>query len=245
MPSKDETARSDGEDDRPVIGHFFADCGVEGEALATYGEVVRFSIDPRPAEHDTALEVDLMETTPATKVDLGLFHPKCTKWANMTSISGNAEEHPNMIPRARELAEELCDEWVIENVPKAPLNDPVVLSGKMFGLPIEYERAFETSFQVRQPPRHQTLDTETSTFFYSGKDTSWWRSIKGIRGDYPKEHIAKNCLPLPYVHWLGRQWLEATGRAEGVTDYSEYDKRKTTERRKVENHSLEGFAHGE
>lgn len=226
-----------------AILHCYADMGVESEALACYGDVTRVGIDPRPNEASQVVQADARDLPfDDDTFDLGLFHPLCTKWASMTSISGDPADHPNLIPDARREAGRVCDEWIIENVPRAPLKDPVVLNGKMFGLPVEYARAFETSFPVEQPPRQQSLATETSTFFYSGRDTVWWRSVKGISGDYPKEHVAKNCLPLPYVHWLVRQWLDATGRSEGVTDYSDYDLRKTTERRKAANESLESFA---
>jgi len=227
------------------ILHCYADHGVESEALAAYGDVTRVGIDPRENHASQVLQADAAELPfPDDTFDFGLFHPKCTKWAEMTSISGDADDHPNQIPDARREAQRVCENWAIENVPKAPLRDPVVLNGKMFGLPIAYERAFETSFPTRQPPRNQTLPTETSTFFYSGKDHRWWCSVKGISGDYPKEHVAKNCLPLPYVHWVARQWLEATGEADGVTDYSDYDKRKTAERNREQNHALSAYADG-
>lgn len=226
----------------PRILHCYADHGVESEALTTYGEVVRVGLKPRPNQSSVRIQADARELPFCDdSFDLGLFHPTCSKWASMTNISGDPDSHPNLIPDARREAQRTCEHWIIENVPQAPLRDPVVLDGKMFGLPIQYARAFETSFRTTQPPRQQTLPTETSTFFYSGHSTEWWRSIKGMREHYPKEHTAKNCLPLPYVHWLCRQWLETTGRAAGVTDYTDYDKRKTAKRRREANESLDEF----
>jgi len=51
-------------------------------------------------------------------------------------ISGDPDEHTNMIPSARMLAEKYCDHHIIENVPRAPLDEPTVLNGRMFGMPI-------------------------------------------------------------------------------------------------------------
>lgn len=221
------------------ILHAFADHGVESEALASYGDVTRVGIDVRDNWASSPIQADGARLPfESGSFDLGLFHPKCAKYAQMTSVSGNPNSHQDQIPDARREAKRVCDDYILENVPRSPLDDPVLLDGKMFGLPIQYERAFETSFDVSQPPRQQPLPTETSTFFYSGKDTLWWRSVKGVTGDYPKEHTAKNCLPLVYVHWLIREYLEATGKAEGVTDYSNYDHRKTTERREAANESV-------
>jgi hypothetical protein len=84
----------------------------------------------------------------------------------MTNISGDTEDHANQIPRAREIAIEIADDYVIENKPRDDLNNPVVLNGNMFGLPIKYERAFETSFPVSSPPRERQLGEKTVTPYY-------------------------------------------------------------------------------
>jgi hypothetical protein len=218
------------------ILHAFADHGVESEALATYGDVTRASIDPRPNDVSDAVRADATELPfAAGTFDLALFHPPCTAYSDMPSADADAVD---MIPEARAEAARVADEWVIENKPAAPLRDPVVLDGKRFGLPVEYARAFETSFRVPEPPRQQTLGTETSPFFFSERTAAWWRSVKGVRGDYPKDHLAKNCLPLAYVHYLARAWLAATDRAEGVTDYSDYDERMDERRAREQNEQL-------
>jgi len=222
----------------PRIAHLFADCGVEGEALATVGTVDRYTLDPRPNPVNAeVVQMDLVDELPPAEYDLAFAHPPCTKWSDMPGM--DPDDHDDLIPRAREVCETIADEYVIENKPRAPLNDPTYLRGQQFGLPIEYERAFETSFPVPQPPRQQTLgQAETSPFFYSERTTEWWAAVKGIRGDYPKEHVAKNALPLQYVDYLTRAWLDATGRAQGVGDYSDYDAENRRERRAAENEAL-------
>lgn len=222
-----------------VIVHAFADHGVEAEALSTYGDVHRYTIDPKPNEYVTeTVQMDLMHETPDVDANLAFVHPKCTKWSDMPGVDPG--DHEDQIPRARELCQEIADHYVIENKPKAPLQDPLVLEGRMFGLPIRYDRAFETSFPVEQPVRNARLteDAETSPFFYSERTPEWWKSVKGIRGDYPKEHLAKNALPLVYVDYVVRAWLDATGRAQGVADYSDYDAEMETARRADANRSL-------
>jgi hypothetical protein len=218
------------------ILHAFADHGVESEALATYGDVTRASIDPRPNDASDAVQADATELpfTPDT-FDLALFHPPCTAHSDMPSADSEALD---LIPEARAEAERVADEWIIENKPAAPLRDPVVLDGKRFGLPLEYARAFETSYRVPKPPRQQTLGTETSPFFFSERTAAWWRSVKSVRGDYPKDHLAKNCLPLAYVHYLARAWLDATDRAEGVADYQDYDAEMDERRAREQNEQL-------
>lgn len=201
------------------ILHCFADMGSESEALSAYGDVVRVGLDPRDTNDSQPVRADAsaLPFKPGTTFDLGLFHPPCTRWAEMTTIDGDPDDHPNLIPLARELGETYCEDWIIENVPRAPLDDPVILEGDMFGLPVPYRRAFETSFHVEQPAIYRKLETECSPYFYSDRTREWWASTKGYAGTYPKQHLAKNCLPAAYVHYLARAWL----RARNETDAQE------------------------
>lgn len=204
--------------ERPVqILHAFADYGVESEVLSMYGSVTRWTKKPKPnAFVDETVAVDLMEDLPEGQFDLGLVHPKCTDKSQMTSISGDPEDHENQIPRAREIVQERCDHYIIENKPRDDLRDPTRLNGKQFGIPIHYERAFETSFRVEEPPRYAALDTECSTYFSADRTKEWWRTTKGYRGDYPKEHLVKNCLPAAYVHFLMRSYFRAVNGVDAA-----------------------------
>ena len=51
--------------------------------------------------------------------------------------------------------------WVIENVPGAPLNDPIELCGAMFGLQTYRHRWFETSFPLTPPPHPEHVAATT------------------------------------------------------------------------------------
>jgi hypothetical protein len=193
------------------ILHCFADTGVESETLSAYGDVVRIGIDPRDTNESEPVQADAnaLPIKDSVTFDLGVFHPPCTRWSDMPSANKN-DDAPNLIPLSREIAEQHCQHHIIENKPQAPLNNPVRLKGDMFGLPIEYERAFETSFHVEQPAVHMTLGTECSTYYYADRSTEWWHSVKGVSGDYPKQQLAKSGIPAPYMHYLARAWLRAT-----------------------------------
>jgi len=224
------------------IAHLFADAGTEAEALSTFGDVHRYSIAPRENPYDVnAVEMDLTETMPSEDYDLAVLHPPCTRWSDMPDV--DPDDHPDLIGRAREIGRTIADDYVIENKPAAPLRSPTVLEGRMFGLPIKYERAFEASFDIPQPARNARLtDTaETSPFFYTERSAEWWESVKGLRGDYPKEHVAKNALPSAYIDHIGRAWIKATGEAQGAADYSNYDARMDKKRAAQANESLGAF----
>ena len=230
------------------ILHGFADYGVEGEALSVYGDVLRATIDPKPNEVSDVIACDLSNPDELPfeddSFDLAVLHPPCTAYSDMPDANKHGDA-PLLIEEAREIGQRVATHYVVENKPAAPLVDPVVLEGRMFGLPIKYERAFETSFPVDQPPRNGRLGEapETSPFFYSERSPDWWRAAKGgIRGPYPKEHLAKNSIPLPYIHHICRAWLDATAASEGVADYSDYDARMDQKRAETANSSLEEFA---
>lgn len=251
---------------RPRILHCFADFGTEAEVLTGYGEVIRIGIQIRDTNDSTPIQADAhikpegeskawdIPFKEEVQFDLGVFHPVCSRWAATTSISGDPDRHENMIPSSRSIAERFCDHYVIENVPEAPLNDPTVLEGRMFGLPIKYERAFETTFPVKQPPRHKRFwndegaeqTAETSSFFFSERSREWWASAKNYRpGPYPKQHLAKNTIPAPYIHYICRAWLTQyeveKGLTEGRVDYSNYDEEMETMRRRKKNTRLDQF----
>lgn len=250
------------EEHTPKILHAFADYGTESDVLSMYGDVVRIGIDPVDTNESLPIKADAhieskdwdVPFSEDTVFDLGVFHPVCSKWADTTSISGDPESHEDMIPSAREIAKEHTDYYVIENVPKAPLRDPVVLEGRMFGLPISYKRAFETNFRVPQPPQYNRFwldsgadsNAETSSFFFSERSKRWWASVKGYRPKpYTKQHLAKNTIPAPYIHHILRAWLKRyeadVGISEGRVDYSNYDEVMEEKRRRKSNRQLNEY----
>ena len=190
------------------ILHLFADDGVEAEPLSAYGDVYRAGIDPRESEftHELAT-VDLMNDVPPWPRDFDLVfaHPNCRPHTNAPS----ADPGEVQIPRARDLCREWADEYVIENQPGAPLHAPpggslVTLTGDMFGLPVEYARSFECSYDVeepprtRQPPKHRVENT---------RPKDYWKSIKGVTGDYRSQQLILSGTPSTYVHHLIRPLL--------------------------------------
>ena len=58
------------------------------------------------------------------------------------------KRHPDLIEPVRELLLMSGKPYIIENVEGAPLNDPLMLCGDMFGLGVKRHRIFETNFFV-------------------------------------------------------------------------------------------------
>lgn len=222
------------------ILHVFADRGVESEVLTEYGDVIRLSIHPEDTNDSRPIRADATQAPFAEDVqfDLGLFQPPCTKWSQMPSA--DTEAAPNLIPTARELGRQHCDHFVIENKPSAPLMDATTLSGEMFGLPIQYQRAFETTFEVSPPPAQSTFGRTLSPFYYTEESREWWAAAKGYPPTYAHEHLAKNCVPRPYLQHLLRAWISAIDD-EKRPDYSNYDKQMSARRSREHNQSLTDY----
>jgi len=225
---------------QPLIYHIFADRGVESEVFGDYGRVVRVGLDAVTNDASEAIRADATELPLAPDADLAVLHPPCTRWAQMTSIDGDPDDHPNLIPEARQVGQEYASDYIIENVPRAPLRDATVLDGRMFGLPIQYERAFETSFPVEQPSQYASLTDgiETSPYFYSDRSREWWAAAKGYPDSYPKQHLAKNCVPAPYLRHLLRCWMVERRDAVGGADYTSHNE-LDVEQRAAENHAID------
>jgi hypothetical protein len=197
------------------ILHCFADTGIECEALSAYGDITRVGLTPTDNPYTNKLiACDARELELDRTFDLGLFHPPCQKWAVGSYVQGNPEDrHKNLIPVARDLAREYCENWIIENVPQAPLHDPVTLNGGMFGLPLHYERCFETSYHVAQP-RQQTrltdppkkLQTHHANGGFQGSK-ELWKSVKGYSHNWNAKPLKRTAIPRAYLNYLLRPLL--------------------------------------
>jgi len=197
------------------ILHCFADEGIEAEALSAFGSVTRVGLDPVDNQYtDELIGSDARDVSFDRTFDLGIFHPPCQRWTPGAKMQGTNDDHENLIPVARELGREYCGAWVVENVPQAPLHQPVVLNGGMFGLPLHYERAFETSYHVAQPRNqkrlcdgHRTFDSHHATGGWNG-DLSLWKSAKGYSGNYSARSLKREAIPRAYINYLVRPLLE-------------------------------------
>lgn len=76
--------------------------------------------------------------------------PPCQAYTRAQRLRANT--HPDLISAVRDLLNEVDGlPYVIENVPGAPLINPVVLEGQLFGLKTARPRLFETNWGLEQP----------------------------------------------------------------------------------------------
>lgn len=91
--------------------------------------------------------------------------PPCQKYSTLAGRTGLS--YPDSIAHIREVLDGVGVPWVIENVPDAPLKDPIVLCGTQFGLSadtgdgwrwLRRHRHFESPLHLYEP--HAACDCE-------------------------------------------------------------------------------------
>lgn len=83
--------------------------------------------------------------------DLIWASPPCQAFTAYKRRKDHVKPRENLIPIVRKKLRASGVPYIIENVGGAPLENPVMLCGSMFGLDVQRHRYFETSFPVAQP----------------------------------------------------------------------------------------------
>jgi DNA (cytosine-5)-methyltransferase 1 len=94
-----------------------------------------------------ATDVDFLD-----RFDVVHGSPPCQHYSRMTGVTGRREDHPDLLAPFRDLMKRWGGQYVIENVPGAPLEGPVLLCGKAMGLPhVRRHRMFESNLWLMSP----------------------------------------------------------------------------------------------
>lgn len=130
-------------------------CGAGGAAagyLRAGFEVTGVDLDDQPNYPGEFIKADAL-TFDLAGYDVYHASPPCQKWSVATPVrNGLKSSYPDYIPTIRNRFIATGRPYVIENVCGAPLVNPVVLCGSMFGLKIRRHRAFECYPVIWWPP---------------------------------------------------------------------------------------------
>lgn len=142
--------------------------------------------------------------------------PPCQAHTNAQRIQGN--DHPDLIEPTRDLLLESGKPFVIENVPGAPLLDPVKLCGAMFGLETYRHRLFETSWELATPahPEHSARTTkmgrppQPGEFMHIVGNFSGVEKGREVMGmPWANRDGLREAIPPAYTEHIGRQLIAA------------------------------------
>ena len=146
--------------------------------------------------------------------------PPCPRFSTATSVSGDRDAHPDYLDELRLMLELTGKPYVIENVPGAPLHEPVTVCGASLGLGIP-------GYELR---RHRLFETNWTLFVPScahGWQTPRFRPLdqrRPVRGSVPV-HGSSQLASVVGVHgnlnYAGE--MEIRKRAMGIDWMSNYE----------------------
>ena len=194
-----------------------------GYAHAGFTEILGVDNEPQPNYPFTFIQADALDFMDAMidgreNIAYDLIHasPPCQRW----SVARHSDNHPDLIRKTQERLSILSQQYVIENVPQAPLVKDLMLCGSMFGMEIRRHRVFELSFSVNAPPfcNHQ-WENPKAPFLVAGHGGGWSEGHKNYY-NFPhaqdlmympwagnrKEII--EAVPPPYTRWIGHQFAK-------------------------------------
>lgn len=196
---------------RPRLLDLF--CGAGGCSVGYHRagfDVVGIDINPQPSYpfefHRTdALRVLAMFDQRMRDFDAIHASPPCKLFTNARKVHAVNrptlfEPHPDLLTPTREMLERIGLPFVIENVPGAPLRDPKVLCGSMFGLRVRRHRLFETNWPLEAPGcRHEEQGQVVGVY---GNGGAWARTAPGGGGVKVAGAEAAEALG---IDWTDRQ----------------------------------------
>jgi DNA (cytosine-5)-methyltransferase 1 len=135
--------------------------------------------------------------------------------------------HPDLIAPTRGRLKASGVPWVIENVPRAPLLDPITLCGTMFDLEVKRHRRFEMSDAPALVPwcRHHAYEPRfvpawnRSTLLKFRPISGGWgapdldadRAGMGIDWEMTAHELSES-IPPAYTEWIGQHLIRTLER---------------------------------
>lgn len=166
-----------------------------------------------------------------SEFDLIWASPPCQHWSSATTPD-RRHLHTDLIPQTRALFVGRRAKTCIENVPLAPLINPLVLTGSMFGLNTWRRRHFELNFPCFEPlargkrfgplsrPGSVSVCGEPSNLIcrrtpdgrrVSKGSIEAWRKAMGI--DWMNGPEITQAIPPVYAEYIGRAAIAEMRRA--------------------------------
>jgi DNA (cytosine-5)-methyltransferase 1 len=204
---------------RPVLLDLF--CGAGGASMGYRSagfDVVGVDLSPQPNYPFEFHQADAL-TFPLDGFDAIHASPPCQSFTAYKRRPNHVGEYPNLIAPVRDRLVAAGVPWVIENVPKAPLRDPVQLCGSSFGLDVRRHRLFESNYPLTAPPCDHSWQTPrfppatNRVNLRRTVEVGVWRIPLAVQHaamgvDWMTLEELSEAIPPAYTEHLGRQLLE-------------------------------------
>lgn len=204
-------------------------CGAGGAAMgyARAGfTVVGVDIKPQPRYPFEFIQADALDFD-VSGFDAIHASPPCQAFTAYKRRPNHVGEYPDLIWPTRQRLIASGVPYVIENIPKAPLLNPIQLCGSSFGLDVRRHRLFESSFPMLAPPCDHGW--QTPRFPQATNRKNLRRTVEvgvyriplavqqwamGI--DWMKLDELSEAIPPAYTEWIGGRLMAAVEQAREV-----------------------------
>lgn len=155
--------------------------------------------------------------------------PPCQEYTSLKALQGG-KQYPDLVAAVRDMLASAGVLYVIENVPGAPLRNPIMLCGSRFGLKVRRHRLFESRFLglpgnrlfsgCRHGSQGQPIDVSGTGSRRTkpradgaGGDSFKPRNLTEAREaigiDWMSRAEIAQAIPPAYSEWIGRSALAA------------------------------------
>ncbi len=227
---------------RPRLLDLF--CGAGGAAMGYHQagfEVVGVDIRPQPRYPFAFVQADALEYVAAHGHEFDMIHasPPCQAYSRLRKLveakTGRKRAYPDLVAPTREALRATGKIYVIENVQGAPLIEPIMLCGEMFGLRVFRHRFFEVSVFLLAPPHPRHPQGSTTNAYRGRSSFADGATHIGVHGksfcvadaraamgiDWMVQRELTQAIPPAYTRWIGEQLLAFYLTEFGHADQSE------------------------
>lgn len=211
---------------RPRLLDLF--CGAGGAAMGYHRagfDVVGVDINPQPNYPFEFVRADALEYVAEHGHRFDAIHasPPCQAYSrtgHLADAQGGRRSTVTLITPVRDILQTLAKPCVIENVEGAPLRNPLLLCGSMFGLRVRRHRLFETSDLILgQGCRHAQQGRPVGVLNWGkwgheiphgGRLAASLDDARDAMGiDWMRRAELAESIPPAYTEYIGRQLLAA------------------------------------
>lgn len=202
---------------RPVLLDLFCGQGGAGHGYAQAGfKVIGVDVKPQPRYPYEFIQAS-WENVPLAHVDAVHASPPCQAYTKAKVVRGTRHDRLLGAVRLRLRASGLP--YVIENVPGAPMEDPVMLCGAMFPeqLRVYRHRLFETNWSLMAPP-HPEHDEPQVKMGRVPQPGEWVQPVGNFIGvgyariamgmPWASREGLREAIPPAFTKHIGRQLLD-------------------------------------
>ncbi|QKS15708.1 DNA cytosine methyltransferase [Curtobacterium sp. Csp2] len=208
---------------KPRLLDLFCCAGGAGTGYARAGfDVVGVDIDPQPNYPFEFHQGDALEYLAKHGHEFDAIHasPPCQTFTayGRSDTKGWRDNYLNLLPQTQEALDQYDVPWVIENVPGAPLRDPMQLCGSSFGLDVRRHRLFESNVPLMSIPCDHSWQTprfapaSNRTNLRSTVEVGVWRiplevQQQAMGMDWTTLRELSEAVPPAYTRYLGHQLI--------------------------------------